>query len=139
MAAELGARVLLGAPVESVAYGPDRVTVRARVVPPGADPADPGAASGALRVGAGRAVFAMAPALCGQVRYSPALPGRRDQLCQRMPMGAVTKVHVMYDEPFWRDGRAQRADRRTRVDHGERVRQLARGRIPWGHRRLRRR
>ena len=29
-------------------------------------------------------------------------PGNRDQLCQRMPMGAVTKVHVLYDEPFWR-------------------------------------
>ena len=102
MAAELGARVLLGAPVESVAYGPDHVGVGARVVPSGADPADPGTASRPLRVSARRAILAMAPALCGQLRYWPALPGRRDQLCQRMPMGAVTKVHVMYDEPFWR-------------------------------------
>ena len=139
MAAELGARVLLGAPVESVAWGPAHVSVGARVVPPGADPADPGTASRPLRVSARRAILAMAPALCGQLRYWPALPGRRDQLCQRMPMGAVTKVHVMYDEPFWRDGRAQRPDRRARVDHGERVRQLAGGRIPWGHRRFRRR
>ena len=102
MAVELGARVLLGTPVESVAYGDDHVTVGARVVPAGADPADPGAPSGSLRVSAQRAIFAMAPALCGQLRYAPALPGRRDQLCQRMPMGAVTKVHVMYDDPFWR-------------------------------------
>ena len=102
MAAELGERVLLGRPVETVAYERDHVVVGGRVVPPGVDPADPAAASDARRVSARRAIFAMAPALCGQLRYVPALPGRRDQLCQRMPMGAVTKVHVMYDEPFWR-------------------------------------
>ena len=45
----------------------------------------------------------MAPALCARLAYTPALPGRRDQLCQRMPMGAVTKVHVLYESPFWRD------------------------------------
>jgi monoamine oxidase len=45
----------------------------------------------------------MSPALCARLVYTPALPGNRDQLCQRMPMGAVTKVHVMYDTPFWRD------------------------------------
>ena len=50
-----------------------------------------------------RAILAMSPALCGRLAYVPALPGRRDQLCQRMPMGAVTKVHVLYDRPFWRD------------------------------------
>ena len=27
----------------------------------------------------------------------------RDQLATRMPMGAVTKVHAVYDRPFWRD------------------------------------
>jgi monoamine oxidase len=102
MAAELGARVILGRPVETVAYGRDHVTVGARVVPPGAEPADPGATRDGLRVTARRAIFAMAPVLCGQLSYAPALPGRRDQLCQRMPMGAVTKVHVLYDEPFWR-------------------------------------
>jgi monoamine oxidase len=102
MAAELAERVLLGRPVETVAYEPDHVVVGARIVPPGGDPADPAAASDTLRVSARRAVVAMAPALCGLLHYVPALPGRRDQLCQRMPMGAVTKVHVMYDEPFWR-------------------------------------
>jgi monoamine oxidase len=45
----------------------------------------------------------MSPVLCGRLAYTPALPGRRDQLCQRMPMGAVTKIHVIYDSPFWRD------------------------------------
>jgi len=102
MAEELGERVVLGAPVESVVYGPDHVTIGGRLVPPHADPADETAAHDTLRVRARRAVFAMAPALCGRLRYSPPLPGNRDQLCQRMPMGAVTKVHVLYEEPFWR-------------------------------------
>ncbi len=102
MATELEGRVLLGAPVDSVAHGPDGVTVRGRLVPPGSDPADPAAAHHPIRVRARRAVFALAPALCARLAYTPPLPGRRDQLCQRMPMGAVTKVHAVYDEPFWR-------------------------------------
>ncbi len=103
MAAELGERVILGAPVETVSHGHDQVAVGARLVVAGADPADPTAEHRPLRVRARRAVLAMSPALCGRLTYTPALPGRRDQLCQRMPMGAVTKVHVLYDEPFWRD------------------------------------
>ena len=43
------------------------------------------------------------PRSAGASPTSPPLPGRRDQLCQRMPMGAVTKIHVIYDRPFWRD------------------------------------
>lgn len=45
----------------------------------------------------------------------PGLPGDRDQLVQRMPMGRVIKVNVVYDEPFWRaDGLSGQAvsDRR---------------------------
>jgi len=103
MAAELGDRVILGAPAETVAHGADGVVVGARLVAPGDDPADPSAAHRPLAVRARRAVFALAPALCGRLAYTPALPGRRDQLCQRMPMGAVTKVHVLYESPFWRD------------------------------------
>ena len=103
MAAELGDRVILGAPAETVAHGTDGVVVGARLVAPGDDPADRTAAHRPLTVRARRAVFAMAPALCARLAYTPALPGRRDQLCQRMPMGAVTKVHVLYESPFWRD------------------------------------
>jgi len=103
MAAELGERVILGAPVETVAHRPADVMLGARLVAPGADPADPSSDHRPLRVRARRAVVAMSPALCGRLTYTPALPGRRDQLCQRMPMGAVTKVHVIYDRPFWRD------------------------------------
>jgi monoamine oxidase len=103
MAAELGDGVVLGAPVHTVAHGPDSVTIGARLHPPHADPADPGSAHDELRVRARRAVVAMAPALCARLDYTPALPGNRDQLCQHMPMGAVTKVLVMYETPFWRD------------------------------------
>ena len=103
MAAELGERVILGAPVASVAYGPDHVAVGARLVAPATIRLTPAGAAEPLRVRARRAIFAMSPALCGRLTYTPVLPGRRDQLCQRMPMGAVTKVHVLYDRPFWRD------------------------------------
>ena len=53
-------------------------------------------------VTAHRVIVAIPPALTGRIRYSPALPGVRDQLTQRSFMGAVIKVHVFYPEPFWR-------------------------------------
>jgi monoamine oxidase len=36
------------------------------------------------------------------LRFAPSLPPALDQLLQRQPMGAVTKVHAIYAEPFWR-------------------------------------
>ena len=53
-------------------------------------------------VRADRAVVALPPTLAGRLAYSPALPPVRDQLTQRVPMGAVVKVHVQYPTPFWR-------------------------------------
>ena len=35
-----------------------------------------------------RAIVAMPPTLAGRIAYDPPLPGYRDQLTQRMPMGA---------------------------------------------------
>lgn len=52
---------------------------------------------------ADRIVVAIPPALAGRIRYTPDLPTGRDQLCQRMPMGATTKVIAIYDRPFWRE------------------------------------
>lgn len=92
MAAALGDRVVLSAPVEAVDHGDDHVVVAAR------------RSDGAgWRARARRAVVAMPPAVSAQLRWSPPLPGVRDQLSMRMPMGAVTKVHALYDRPFWRD------------------------------------
>jgi monoamine oxidase len=50
-----------------------------------------------------RAIVAVPPTIAGRIRYSPRLPGLRDQLTQRVPMGTVIKTMVVYDRPFWRD------------------------------------
>jgi monoamine oxidase len=97
MAAELGARVRLGAPVSAIAHSPDLVRVTARVVPPDDEAAHD------LVVTARRAIIAMSPVLTARLDYSPALPESRQLLCADMPMGLVTKVHALYDRPFWRD------------------------------------
>jgi monoamine oxidase len=99
MADELGDRVLLGAPVTTVAHGPEYVNVTARLGDPGSHTAD----HHQLEISARRAVIAMSPVLTARLTYEPPLPGRRDQLCMRMPMGSVTKVHALYDTPFWRE------------------------------------
>jgi monoamine oxidase len=49
-----------------------------------------------------RVVVAVAPTLAGRIAYEPPLPGFRDQLTQRMPLGTVAKCMAIYDEPFWR-------------------------------------
>lgn len=48
-------------------------------------------------------VLALPPPLATRINYSPALPCRRDQLCQRMPMGSLGKAWAIYDTPFWRE------------------------------------
>ena len=50
-----------------------------------------------------RVIVAVPPTLAGRIRYSPRLPGQRDQLTQRVPMGTVIKTMVVYDRPFWRE------------------------------------
>jgi monoamine oxidase len=47
-------------------------------------------------------IVAMPPHLTGRIHYSPPLPAARDQLTQRSPMGALIKVLVVYDTPWWR-------------------------------------
>lgn len=79
--------VLLGAPVRRVAHGDGGVTLDT---------------DGGLEVRARRAIVALAPTLAGRLVYDPPLPGYRDQLTQRMPLGTVAKCMAMYDEPFWR-------------------------------------
>jgi monoamine oxidase len=83
----LGERVLLGHRVDQVPWDDAEVAVEG-----------PG-----FRVAADRAIFALPPHLAGRLRYDPPLPGRRDSLTQSLPMGAIVKVHSLYDRPFWRD------------------------------------
>jgi monoamine oxidase len=91
MAGELGDRLLLSSPVRAVAHGTDGV--RAELEGP----------SGAVGVRARRMVVAMPPGLSGGWAWDPPLPAARRQLSMRAPMGAVTKVHAVYETPFWRD------------------------------------
>jgi monoamine oxidase len=87
LAESLGDRVVLGAPAQVVRHGDGRVVVEAE----------------ARAVTAGRAILAVPPAIAGRIGYRPAMPGWRNQLTQRVPMGSVIKVHAIYEEPFWRN------------------------------------
>jgi monoamine oxidase len=88
MAHLLGARrVLLAHPVRRIAQSSRGATVYAD----------------GMTVGCKRVVVAVPPTLAGRIEYSPSLPGQRDQLTQRMPMGSIVKAMVVYDRPFWRD------------------------------------
>jgi len=86
MAQELGDRIVLDSPVTEIDWDEAGVRVRADGV----------------TVRARRAVIAVPPPLAARIRFTSGLPGDRDQLMQRMPMGRVIKVNVVYDEPFWR-------------------------------------
>jgi monoamine oxidase len=86
LAERLGERVVLDAPVRRIRQSADRVTVEAD-----------GVTADARRV-----VVAVAPALAGRIAYDPPLPGLRDQLTQRMPLGTVAKCMAIYPEPWWR-------------------------------------
>lgn len=89
LAAELGDRVQPGAPVRAIDQS-------------GASGAPVVVVSDAGRFTAERVVVAVPPALAAGIAYTPALPPPREQVHQRMPMGAAVKVHLLYDRPFWR-------------------------------------
>ena len=56
-----------------------------------------------VTVRAKRVIVAVPPTIAGRIRYEPGLPGIRDQLTQRVPMGSVTKTFAVYDTAFWRE------------------------------------
>ena len=86
MAAQLGDSLHLAQPVRGVAQDDVGVTVR----------------SDDMAVRARRAVVAVPIAIMSQILYEPMLPVDRSLLQQRMPSGAVYKINIVYDEPFWR-------------------------------------
>jgi monoamine oxidase len=86
LAERLGDAVVLGAPVLRIRDSGDGVVVEADRV----------------TASARRVAVAVAPALAGRIAYDPPLPGLRDQLTQRMPLGTVAKCMAIYPEPFWR-------------------------------------
>ncbi|MSO41744.1 MAG: FAD-binding protein [Solirubrobacterales bacterium] len=87
MAKGLGESVVLDAPVRRIEQDGDGIVA-------GAD---------GLEVGARRAIVAVPPNMTSRISFRPNLPGRRDQLAQRMPAGALTKCTAVYAEPFWRE------------------------------------
>jgi monoamine oxidase len=87
VAAQLGNRVVLNAPVRRIDQSASGVTVHS----------DAGA------VNAKRVIVAIPPTLAGRIFYEPALPPLRDQLTQHMPQGTLMKFEAVYPKPFWRD------------------------------------
>jgi monoamine oxidase len=86
VAAELADALQLSRPVQQITQDGDSVTVR----------------SDGLSVRARRVIVAVPLAVAGQISYEPTLPIDRSYLNQRMPSGAIVKISVVYDEPFWR-------------------------------------
>jgi monoamine oxidase len=86
LAATLGDRVVLSAPVRSIAQSGSKYVVTAD----------------SLTVTASQVVVALAPPLAARISYDPLLPADRDQLSQRLPMGSIGKAIAVYDTPFWR-------------------------------------
>jgi monoamine oxidase len=87
VAKRLGDRVVLRAPVERIVHRKSGVKVH---TPKGIWEAS-------------RVIVTVPPTLAGRIAYEPHLPGPRDQLTQRVPMGSVIKCMAVYDRPFWRD------------------------------------
>jgi len=86
MAAALGDALHLSQPVRQITQDADGVTVLADD----------------LTVRAHRVIVAIPLAIAASIVYEPMLPVDRAFLHQRMPGGAVFKISVIYDEPFWR-------------------------------------
>ena len=86
MAAELGDALHLSQPVRHVAQDDAGVTVR----------------SDDMMVRAHRVIVAVPIAIASHIIFEPMLPEDRSFLHQRMPSGAIIKISVFYDEPFWR-------------------------------------
>lgn len=52
---------------------------------------------------AGAVIVAIPPSMRAAIHFSPALPVSHSGLIQRAPMGSMSKVHAVYDTPFWRE------------------------------------
>jgi monoamine oxidase len=86
MVTEIGDSLHLSQPVRRIEQDVDGVTVIADD----------------MTVRARRAIVSVPIAIASQIIYEPMLPMDRSFLHQRMPSGAIFKVNIVYDEPFWR-------------------------------------
>jgi monoamine oxidase len=86
MAEHLGDRIRLNTPVTHVDHGADGVRIDTDRGP----------------VHASHVVVAASPGAAVRIRFTPALPPSRNRWMERSPMGEVSKIHTVYDSPFWR-------------------------------------
>ena len=87
MAAELGDRIRLAAPVVGIAHSGDSATITL----------DSGETIKARRV-----INTMPPRLSVRLAYDPPLPQWRSEVANKVPPGNVIKAFLTYDEPWWR-------------------------------------
>jgi monoamine oxidase len=85
-AAELGARIVLNAPVRRIDRHGAGVTITS----------DRGQAE------AGFLIVAIPPAHRAFIEFAPPLPPEYDQLAQHWPQGRLSKAYAAYSTPFWR-------------------------------------
>jgi monoamine oxidase len=50
-----------------------------------------------------KVIIAIPPPLVSQISFEPGLPLPKTQLLQRMSMGIVGKIMLVYEKPFWRE------------------------------------
>jgi monoamine oxidase len=86
LAAQLGQRVVLNAPVRGIAQTDSGVTVT----------------TDAATYEATYAIAAVAPGHRAAIEFAPALPTKAEGLAKTWHMGALSKAYVAYDKPFWR-------------------------------------
>jgi monoamine oxidase len=86
VANELGDAIQLSQPVRRIVQDADGVVVHAD----------------GISVRADKAIVAVPLAIASHILYEPMLPTDRSFLHQRMPSGAIFKINIVYDEPFWR-------------------------------------
>lgn len=87
LAAGLGDRVRVNAPVRRIAHSADRAVVTADE----------------LEVAARRVIVCTPPALTLEIAFEPGLPADRESLYRVAIGGEESKTLVVYDRPFWRD------------------------------------
>src|SRR3954453_8711761 len=86
VAAKLGKRVRLNAPVRSVTQTSKGVKVVADGV----------------TVDAKHVIVALPPVLAREIKFSPALPAAKQRLLARYTPGDMIKVQMIYPQPWWR-------------------------------------
>lgn len=80
--------IVLNAPVRTISYDDDGVTVYA---------------DHDSKIHAKYAILAVPPNLYSRISYVPELPRTQHVMHQHQSMGLVIKVHATYSTPFWRD------------------------------------